>query len=127
MRRDCDSCKHTFGEACCDECICGNPPTKWEAALHYVPDTHAEVMREMTDEELAKFLMSDWFAGDVCKNCEGSYDRCGDVKFCELKILEWLQEYIDEPGDFYTHDDNCLECERDIPEECSTCKYKIVG
>lgn len=54
--------------------------------------TNADHIREMSDNELAKFLMQDWFVKDVCKNCEGEYDRCGDTEFCTKEILKWLKK-----------------------------------
>ena len=57
--------------------------------------TNADRIREMNDDELAKFLMSDWFVKDVCKKCECEYDRCGDLEFCTEKILEYLKKPAD--------------------------------
>ena len=57
-------------------------------------ETNADKLRSMNDEALAEFLMSRWFIDDVCKKCEGEYDKCGINKFCESKILEWLQKKI---------------------------------
>lgn len=96
MRKDCDTCIHDeFGDGCCDNCYWGkdgNPPTHWEPTAYYKPDTNADTIREMTDEELAEFLMSSWFADNICKNCEGEYDRCGDFAFCANEILKWLKK-----------------------------------
>ncbi len=61
-------------------------------AYGFEPLTNADSIRAKSNEELAEFLMSNWFADNVCKNCEGEYDRCGDDKFCEFKILEWLSK-----------------------------------
>lgn len=87
MRKDCDSCKHDeFGESYCDDCLCGNPPTKWEAADYYEPDTNAERIRRMTDEELAEYLCS---IVD-CNACPVRHDgRCnGGAK----GYLWWLRQ-----------------------------------
>lgn len=90
MRKDCDSCKHDeFGEKYCDDCYCGkngNPPTKWEAADYYEPDTNAERIRNMSDEELA-----DWLCDIV--DCAS----CPTVKHCTCGgMLEWLQKPVEE-------------------------------
>lgn len=59
-------------------------------AYNFKPLTNADNIRAKSNEELAEFLVSNWFVDNVCKNCKGKYDRCGDDKFCESKILEWL-------------------------------------
>ena len=75
-----------------DFCNCDN--TEGFCYLHdeFPPYTNADKIRDMNDEELAKFLMSEWFAKDVCKNCDGEYDRCGDIEFCTKKILKRLKK-----------------------------------
>ena len=52
--------------------------------------TNFEKIQSMSSTQMAEFLMSDWFTKNVCKNCEGEYDKCGDGKFCESQILKWL-------------------------------------
>lgn len=56
MRKDCHTCKHDLFNKNCFNCITGNPPSNWEASSHYIPDTNAEHIRNMNDEELAEFL-----------------------------------------------------------------------
>lgn len=84
-----------------DECSCGGDRTKCDFYPEVRkrarreteiknPITNADNLRSMNDKELAEFLMSRWFIDDVCKNCEGEYDKCGDLKFCKSKVLEWL-------------------------------------
>lgn len=84
----------TYGEGCRayydGQCKNINEMCKYRAKKI----TNADHIRSMTDTELAKFLMSGWFTDDVCKKCEGSYDRCGEFKYCESKIFEWLQEFV---------------------------------
>lgn len=93
MRKDCDSCKHDeFGEKYCDDCYCGkgnNPPTKWEAADWYKPDTNAERIRNMTNEELAEFLW-EFNLEDVAREPEFEY-------FLTKRGLEnWLKSSCEE-------------------------------
>lgn len=52
--------------------------------------TNGDYIRSLNDKELAKFSMTSWFVDGVCKHCEGEYDKCGDLKFCEAKVYEWL-------------------------------------
>ena len=54
--------------------------------------TNADNIRSMNDKELAEFLMSKWFADEVCKNCEGEYYECGDYEYCTKEILKWLSK-----------------------------------
>jgi hypothetical protein len=67
MRKNCETCKHDDAEypsyphkTPCNECLHGkgynDAPTKWEAADHYKPDTNADRIRSMSDEELARFF-----------------------------------------------------------------------
>lgn len=57
----CKTCKHCdigeYDEPCfsCRNTGCGIP-TKWEAKVNCNPQTNADRIREMSDEELAKFL-----------------------------------------------------------------------
>lgn len=88
MRRDCDSCKHDeFGEKYCDDCLYGNPPTKWEAADYYEPDTNAERIRRMTDEELATFLW-EFNLEDIARD--------GDYFINKRKLENWLKQSAEE-------------------------------
>ena len=54
--------------------------------------TNADHIRSMNDQELTKFLMSNWFTDDVCNHCEGRYDQCGDLNFCASKLNAWLTQ-----------------------------------
>ena len=67
MRKNCETCKHDDADypsyphkTPCNECVrkkgC-DTPTEWEAAAHYKPDTHADRIRAMSDEELAELLV----------------------------------------------------------------------
>ncbi len=102
MRKDCDSCKHEeFFEAYCDDCLAGNPPTKWEAADYYEPDTNGERIRNMTDEQLAVWISGGAMCSDsVCSYCKDN--KPGLCNFdCRGKtdadiILEWLKRYVEE-------------------------------
>lgn len=106
MRRDCDACKHDeFGEKYCDDCYSGkdsNQPTKWEAADYYEPDTHADRIRRMTDEELAKWISGGAMHSDsACSYCEYNKNKtctgveCAGQTDTEI-ILEWLRKPVEE-------------------------------
>lgn len=82
-----------------DECNCGGDETKCDFYPHVREKakkeskkviTNGGYIRSTDNKELAEFLMSNWFIDNVCQYCEGEYDRCGDLKFCESKIYEWL-------------------------------------
>lgn len=106
MRKDCDSCKHEeFFEAYCDDCYYGkgnNPPTKWEASDWYKPDTNGEHIRNMTDEELAKWISGGAMHSDsACSYCEHNKNKtctgveCAGKTDAEI-IMEWLQKPVEE-------------------------------
>lgn len=78
MRKNCETCKHDrLKTAICDECYnTSDAPTKWEPSNHYKPDTNADRIRSMSDEELAKEMRSHAFALATCS---------------EKAWLEWIQ------------------------------------
>ena len=85
MRKDCDSCKYDdfWLDEHCDGCCSGkgsNQPSNWEPADYYEPDTNADVIRRMTDEELAKFLNGICSLNDIY--CDANTDN----------YLEWLKQ-----------------------------------
>lgn len=90
MRKDCHTCKHELFDKCCNDCLYGDPPSNWEAASYYVPDTNAEKIRSMSDEQLAASYYI------PCPYDDGGYGEC---KFgwhkreqtCEECKLEWLR------------------------------------
>lgn len=84
----CMSCKNK-------ECVNHNKSIYFEwDCKKYINNayTNADHIREMNDKELAEFLMSEWFGDRICFYCEGEYEKCGDFKYCESKILEWLSK-----------------------------------
>lgn len=63
---------------------------KQNAIDKYVPMTNADIIRSMTDEELARFF--DCGLGDVSINfhCE----ECDNHLNCDVCYLEWLQSEV---------------------------------
>lgn len=95
----CDKCKYTaLGETQypCSKCI-------HSAKEHYTPKTNADRIREMTDEELAEFLLkheTSKIESDFCENvCELRNDNCpvaeedGECLYSDSGscVLKWLQ------------------------------------
>ena len=93
MRKDCDSCLHNeFGETYCNDCYwaAGKPPTKWEPAPYYTPDTNADRIRAMTDEELAKLIAN-------TPICNEKWSECWKIGCdCDSCLLEWLKQPAEE-------------------------------
>lgn len=92
QERNCENCAHYHMEAYeypCNVCEASydNPPTKWESEDK--PQTNAEHIRGMTDEELAEA-----FGG----SCICSYIQDHDNAFCKERavctncIKDWLQQ-----------------------------------
>lgn len=54
------------------------------------PKTNADRIRNMTDEELAKFLSTGTFI------CEGLKDICENMPGCEECRLTWLKAPVEE-------------------------------
>lgn len=91
MRKDCDTCLHDeFGEKYCNDCYwaSGKPPTKWEPAPFWTPDTNADLIRAMSDEELGKFLGECKF----CDICDEGCDNCTYHGDCDKRLLDWLKQ-----------------------------------
>lgn len=125
MRKDCDTCLHDeFGEKYCNDCYWANgkPPTKWEPAPFWTPDTNADRIRAMSDEELAKFI-PDWSYTNACKCDELPYVDCNNE--CEKCVLEWLKLPAEtEPAQ---NTDTCVCCGAIIPEGQMVCPNCLVA
>ena len=73
MRKNCYSCLHVeLEETYCNDCYyaTGILPIKWEPAPWYIPDTNADRIRAMSDEELAEH--------EVRITQDGMYYECSD-------------------------------------------------
>ena len=57
------------------------------------PQTNADRIRAMSDEELAKFI-PDWSYTNACKCDEQPYVDCNNE--CEKCVLEWLKQPADQ-------------------------------
>ena len=62
--------------------------------------TNAQHIRNMTDEELAKFL-SDFSACKICEYYNKEFDRCDSIPLCVKKYAEaiigdWLKQPVEE-------------------------------
>ena len=62
--------------------------------------TNSERIRDMTDEELAKFL-SDFSACKICEYYNKEFDRCDSIPLCVKKYAEaiigdWLKRTVEE-------------------------------
>jgi hypothetical protein len=98
MRKHCDTCGHyDFGEYCkhC-EWPEGKPPSKWKPVEWWKPDTNADRIRAMSDEELAEefhAIMLGW--NEWCDyHCENRGDDG-----CDKCILKWLKQPAEEETD----------------------------
>ena len=103
MRKDCDTCLHDeFGETYCNDCYWANgkPPTKWEPAPFWTPDTNADRIRAMSDEELRDFLFNKVSVDSICNFCVPKMrtERKCDGH-CKNGILEWLKQPADMRGE----------------------------
>ena len=95
--KNCDNCVYADCQAYeypCNKCEASydSPPTKWEP--DDTPPTNADHIREMTDEELAKWLCArfDCYGTKPCPAKEECYaDHNG--------MLKWLQQPYKENKD----------------------------
>ena len=103
MIKDCLTCKHDeFMDSYCNDCFYKNndTPTKWEPAPYYKPDTKADVIRRMSDEQLAEYLVD---IGWDCTYCS-EHDRLENEPLlrgercdeqCAKHCLEWLSKIVE--------------------------------
>ena len=87
----CNICKYTSkspNEYPC--CVCDSDANK------YTPMTNADAVRNMTDEELAEFLV---YTQSTIKNCMIGIEDCkheNTGKDCKDCFLKWLQAEVEE-------------------------------
>ena len=96
----CKTCKHCDTVEYYEPCFScrstgGGIPTKWEAKANCKPQTNADRIRAMSDEELAELLGGMCKIAEQCDDCPldgkcpgGSYD-CGSWD-------EWLKQPAEE-------------------------------
>lgn len=96
MRKNCETCNHDrLKTSICDECYnTSDAPTKWEPAGHYKPDTNADRIRAMSDEELAEFLNR---VKEPCDRCQLAVTEgaCTET-LCDDAMMKWLKQPADE-------------------------------
>lgn len=78
----------------CNECTSKgrDKPTMWRPGPNYVPPTNADIIRRMSDKELAD-LLADWdFCSDVCSLQYSDNPLVGKCpENCKEQALGWLQ------------------------------------
>ena len=97
MRKNCETCKHDrLKTATCDECYnTSDAPTKWEPGTHYKPDTNADRIRAMSDEELAKWIFDNlrWNCR-FCSEDKRLVDNILSDELCDRKCVEHAIEWL---------------------------------
>jgi hypothetical protein len=102
MRKHCDTCiRDEFGDYCkhC-ECPEGKPPSQWKPVDWWTPDTNADRIRAMSDEELAKCIYEIGFDCHLCSE----HERLSDNQFlrhekCDEKCVEHCLEWLKKPAE----------------------------
>lgn len=99
MYNYCKTCRHDDGDiGFCDKCYYnhileekGIPPTEYEAKPK--PQTNADKLRAMSDEELAEWLATVPMSyEDVCPNPIPKECNGGDRETCIQCWLDWLRQ-----------------------------------
>ena len=89
----------------CDKCKYGNnQPTEYpclecehnRAMDHYEPMTNADKIRNMTDEELAEFLIKEFDNKMICDKCYEFIEDRPCKHNCDKQLLKWLQAEVKE-------------------------------
>jgi hypothetical protein len=84
----CDKCKHgwkTENDYPCNTCKHGVNIKDF-----FTPKTNADAIREMSDEELAEFLLEKTSC-TVCSYGKDGICYCGYGKNCDDGVLQWLK------------------------------------
>ena len=90
----CKSCKKKDKREYADDCFACDNGDQWEAKRHRSPNkpqTNADRIRAMSDEELAEF-MRPWDSG--CPRWKENPLPCSDWDNCGECWLKWLKEEV---------------------------------
>ena len=93
---DCDNCKHKtcweYAEPCSSCTNMTGTPTNWE------PQTNADRIRAMTDEELAEFLLNrDLDVVEKASKAVGFTYKV-DREQCLVNVIGWMKEEVVSDG-----------------------------
>lgn len=84
----CDSCKYPYDirKWPCEDCLQGD-------RCEPRPQTNADKIRAMTDEELAEFLAEERTAPSCTAKCHKDYEIYGELRtFCSDCWFDWLKQ-----------------------------------
>ena len=98
MKKMCATCRHDGVKPCNEPCIwcrygSDGIPTEWEAAKNYEPQTNADRIRAMSDEELADMFGHHYLCGIIQDRFP---EHCHQRVECGNCILEWLKQPAEE-------------------------------
>ena len=89
--KNCGGCKHLNERGYCEFTACIIPCVVSATIPEVKPQTNADRIRAMTDEELAKFLTTE----DMCELiCSPAPPHCDGQ--CKQKMLDWLKQEVAE-------------------------------
>lgn len=88
---DCDNCKYKtcweYAEPCSSCTNMTGEPTNWK------PQTNADRIRGMSDEELADWVAERCTAPNCTGKCHKDYEAYGELRtFCHDCWLDWLKQ-----------------------------------
>lgn len=96
--KNCLNCAHEeddmLGSNYCDGCCSrgDDPPSKWEPSVLCVRPTNGMVIRGMSNESLANWLVR---LKTQCQCCALGGKEC-DMTDCREHILKWLEQEVSE-------------------------------
>jgi len=68
-------------------CVYAGEDREMEECVDRIPTTHSDIIRSMTDEELADVIAEGF--------CSGRLDQCNNYKRCTDCTLDWLREEVE--------------------------------
>ena len=85
---NCKTCRNT------KNCVYAGADREMEECVDRIPTTHSDLIRSMTDEDLAEWI-NEWFD---CGNCAEFFGNtpCSKDKDCIKVWLEWLKQEVKE-------------------------------
>lgn len=134
----CKACKHCDTGEYDEPCFScrntgGGIPTKWEAKVNCKPQTNADRIRAMSDEELARFFFADKIGNEYIL----SQKRLGysehTLTATQIEAIRhncyciWMR-YLKQPAETPTENaDRCVCCGEIIPEGRQVCPNCLVA
>ena len=86
---NCKTCRNT------KNCVYAGADREMEECVDRIPTTHSDIIRSMTDEELAELFSGEHFFPWCTQNGEPCRQFYKDHVHCDECMLDWLREEVE--------------------------------